>query len=137
MDPLQISRTGMDVEWQRMGVIATNLANMGTTRTALGQPYQPVRLTSGPRISFDQHLEPTALQGVQVYGLEPTGAPPRRAHEPDHPHADEEGYVYYPAIDHTGEMLLLVQSARAYEANVIAFNAGRQMYAKALEIGRR
>lgn len=137
MDPLLISRTGMDVEWQRMGVIADNLANMGTTRTALGQPYQPVRLVSGPRIGFDQHLEPTALGGVQVYGLEATGHPPRRVHDPHHPHADSEGFVSYPGVDHTAEMVLLVQSARFYEANVIAFNTGRQMYAKALEIGRR
>lgn len=138
MDPMKISRTGMDVEWRRMEVIAANLANLNTTRTALGDPYQPLRLVSGPRMDFNAHMnEAAGLSGVQVYGVEPTGDAPRRVHEPNHPHADAEGYVTYPGVDHAGEMTLLVQTARAYEANLVALNAGRQMYAKALEIGRR
>lgn len=138
MDPMQISRSGLDIEWRRMEVIAANLANLNTTRTAMGEPYQPLRLVSGPRLNFEGHLQQAeALGGVQVYGVEPTTDAPRRVHEPNHPHADAEGYVTYPGIDHAGEMTLLVQTARAYEANLVALNAGRQMYAKALEIGRR
>lgn len=138
MDPMQISRSGLDVEWRRMEVIAANLANLNTTRTALGEAYRPLRLVSGPRLSFDAHLEQAGEPtGVQVYGLEPTTDAPRRVLEPGHPHADADGYVTYPGLDHAGEMSLLVQTARAYEANLVALNAGRQMYAKALEIGRR
>ena len=137
MDPMQISRTGLDVEWRRMEVIAANLANLNTTRTAMGDAYRPLRLVSGPRVTFDAHLEAGQPTGVQVYGIEPTTDTPRRVLEPGHPHADADGYVTYPGLDHAGEMSLLVQTARAYEANLVALNAGRQMYAKALEIGRR
>lgn len=138
MDPMQISRSGLDVEWRRMEVIAANLANLNTTRTALGDPYQPLRLVSGPRMDFATHMQQAeGLGGVQVYGVEPTTDAPRRVHEPTHPHADADGYVTYPGLDHAGEMTLLVKTARAYEANLVALNAGRQMYAKALEIGRR
>lgn len=137
-DPMQISRTGLDVEWRRMEVIAANLANMNTTRTASGRPYQPVRLVSGPQRVFGDELAAVeTVRGVQVYGLEPVGAPPRRVYEPAHPHADADGYVLYPAVDHTDEMILLTQTARAYEANLAALNAGRQIYARALELGRR
>lgn len=138
MDPMSISRTGLDVEWRRMEVIAANLANLNTTRTALGDAFQPLRLISGPRMSFEAHMSrPVGLDGVQVYGVEPTTGAPRRVHEPDHPHADADGYVSYPHLDHAGEMALMMQTARAYEANLVALNAGRQMYAKALEIGHR
>lgn len=138
MDAVQISRTGLDVEWRRMEVIASNLANLNTTRTALGEVFRPLRLVSGPKTSFGAELNAsTALQGVQIYGVEPQATAPRRVHEPSHPHADSDGYVTYPGVDHAGEMTLLVQTARAYEANLVALNAGRQMYAKALELGRR
>lgn len=138
MDPMSISRTGLDVEWRRMEIIATNLANLNTTRTALGDPYRPLRLVSGPRMSFEAHMgEGGLLGGVQVYGVEPTNDAPRSVFEPSHPHANPEGYVTYPGLDHAGEMALMMQTARAYEANLVALNAGRQMYAKALEIGRR
>lgn len=141
MDAAQISRTGLDVEWRRLEVIAENLVNVGTTRTALGDVYRPMRLVSGPAAGFESLLQagsdPGMLKGVTVYGVEPTDAPTRKVYEPAHPHADAEGFVTYPGIDHAAEMTLLVKTARAYEANIVALNTARQMYVKAMEIGKR
>jgi len=141
MNALKISLTGLDVEWRRLEVIAENLANANTSRTATGAPYRAMRLVSGPRADFSRYLEGSAstqaLSGVAVYGVEPVNTPPRRVYEPSHPHADADGYVSYPALDHAAEMTLMVKTARAYEANIVAMNTARQMYAKALELGRR
>lgn len=143
MQAMEISKTGLDVEWRRLEVIAENLANVSTTRTALGGPYRAMRLVSGPRGGFAQMLgAPQAgdlpgLGGVTALGLEPVQTPPRRVHEPGHPHADAGGYVTYPGFDHAAEMTLLVTTARAYEANLVAISAAKQMYAKALELGKR
>jgi flagellar basal-body rod protein FlgC len=140
MDAMEISRTGMDVEWRRLELIALNLANANTTRTAGGEPYQAMRLVSGPKTGFGDYLRAGAggqrLQGVEVYGMKSEGLAPRRVHEPGHPHADKDGYVTYPGIDHAGEMTLMVKTSRAYEANIVAMNAARQMYIKALELGK-
>jgi flagellar basal-body rod protein FlgC len=141
MRAMEISRSGLDVEWQRLQVIAQNLANLNTTRTATGEPYRPMRLLSGPRAEFAQVLagkagEPS-LQGVQVMGLEAAGRGFRRVHEPNHPHADAEGFVSYPDIDHSGEMTLLIKASRSYEANLTAMNLAQQMYSRALELGRQ
>lgn len=140
-----IARSGLDVERQRMDVIAQNLANASTTRTADGQPYHPLRLVSGPRIgaTFADHLRnentsPTrGMAGVQSYGIERVDTPPRVVHDPAHPHADANGNVTYPGIDHAGEMTLMVQTLRSYEANAVIFNAARSMYMRALELGAR
>ncbi|HEX8669703.1 MAG TPA: flagellar basal body rod protein FlgC [Allosphingosinicella sp.] len=140
MDAMEISRTGLDVEWRRLEVIAQNLANANTTRTGLGEPYRAMRLISGPRAGFGTHLsagQPGARPaGAAVYGIEPTQVAPRMVYEPGHPHADAKGYVSYPGVDHAGEMTLMVHTARIYEANLVAMNIARQMYAKALELGR-
>ncbi|MDF3836831.1 flagellar basal body rod protein FlgC [Cupriavidus basilensis] len=138
----EISRSGMDVEWLRVTTIAQNVANMNTTRTGNGLPYQPVRLVSGPKAVFSLEEPrrlggPTGLSGVQVYGVERLRVPPRMVHEPSHPHADANGFVAYPGVDHAGEMTLMVKSLRIYEANVAMANAAKQMYTKALEIGSR
>lgn len=141
MEAMQISRTGMDVEWRRLEVIADNIANLGTTRTALGEPFRPNRLVSGPRAGFESMLSgdvsQAGLKGVAVYGVEPTNSEPRRVYEPAHPHADKDGYVSYPGVDHAAEMTLLVKTARAYEANIVALNTARQMYVKAMDLGKR
>lgn len=140
MNAMQISRTALDVEWRRLEVIAQNLANAGTTLDATGQPYRALRLLSGPAGSFTDMINSKAgnnLRGVSVYSIEPQNLPPRRVYEPSHPQADSEGYVSYPGFNHAEEMALMVKTSRAYEANVVALNAARQMYSKALDIGRR
>ncbi|KGB98546.1 flagellar basal body rod protein FlgC [Burkholderia cepacia] len=145
-----IARSGLDVERQRMTVIAENLANAGTTRTASGTPYQPMRVVSGPRVtpsSFATELQQAdagttatntpVFAGVETYGIERIDTPPRLVYEPSHPHADANGFVAYPGIDHAGEMALMVQTLRVYESNVVMFNAARSMYMRALELGSR
>lgn len=139
MKAAAISRTGLEVEWQRLQVIAGNLANLNTTRTADGGAYRPLRLLSGPRFADAAASAGTgsALEGVQVYGTETVAGAARRAFDPKHPHADADGFVTYPDIDRAGEMVLMIQASRAYEANLVAMSMAHQMYSRALEIGRQ
>src|SRR5207249_732350 len=109
------------------------------------QPYQAMRLMSGPRQAFASRLNAPQsgsrsaedLSGVTVYGLQPMNLPTRRVYEPANPAADSSGYVTYPGFDQAGEMTLMVKTARAYEADIVAMNAARQMYVKALELGKK
>ncbi len=139
MKALEISRSALDVEWRRLEVIADNLANAGTSRTASGEPYRAQRLVSGPKADFAKHLGEGAdgLSGVTVYGVEPINLPPRRVYEPENPQADGDGFVTYSGFDHAAEMVLMVKTSRAYEANLVAMTAARQMYVKAMDLGKR
>jgi flagellar basal-body rod protein FlgC len=140
MDAMQISRTGLDVEWQRLQVIAQNLANMNTTHTASGAPYRAMRLLSGPQGDFASIVQGgvTHAQGVKVMGVAPvTGGGTRRVYEPGHPDADAQGFVSYPEIDHAAEMTLLIKTSRVYEANLTALSIAQQMYSRAAELGRQ
>ncbi|MEO7688279.1 MAG: flagellar basal body rod protein FlgC [Sphingomonas sp.] len=141
MNPMQISRTGLDVEWQRLQVIAQNLANLNTSQTTSGQPVRAMRLVSAARTGFaDLVAKKGTVQtpsGVEVVGVEPIGGGIRRVYEPENPQADKAGFVSYPAIDHAGEMTLLIKTSRAYEANLTALNIAGQMFAQALQLGRQ
>ena len=136
MRAMEISLSGLDVEWKRLEVIADNLANVNTIQTPEGGPYRPMRLASGPKTTFEGHLaDPSGLNGVAVYGVEPLNTPPRKVREPGNPLADADGFVSYPDIDHSAEMVLMMKTSRAYEANIVAMNAAREMYVKALDLG--
>lgn len=138
MQASEISRSGLDVEWQRLQVIAENLANANTSRTASGQPYQPTRLLTGPAgPDFGETMAAQALTGVTVLGREPIAGAMRRVHDPAHPHADTDGFVTYPDVSQAGEMALLIKTARVYEANLTAMGIAHQMYARALDLGNR
>jgi flagellar basal-body rod protein FlgC len=140
MHAAEISLSALDVEWRRLEVIAENLANANTARTASGEPYRAMRLASGPRTDFKQLLQGggdlKALAGVGVYGLEPVNLPPRKVYEPGNPQADANGFVTYPGFDHAAEMALMVKTQRVYEANVLALNIARQMYLRAMQVGK-
>jgi flagellar basal-body rod protein FlgC len=141
MNAIEISLSGLDVEWRRLEIIAQNLANMNTTRTESGDVYRPLRLVSGPLTDFNAMLQAGAASvsptGVRVMGVEPQADALRRMHEPSHPHADGDGFVTYPNVDHASEMTLMIRASRAYEANLAAVNMAREMYSRALEIGRQ
>jgi flagellar basal-body rod protein FlgC len=139
VNAIEISLSALDVEWRRMEVIAQNLANMNTTRTADGGVYRPLRLLSGPSLDFQATLGAEGAftaTGVDVLGVEPVADGVRRTFEPSHPHADADGFVAYPNVDHASEMTLMIRTSRVYEANLAAVNMAREMYSRALEIGR-
>lgn len=140
MDAMTISRTGLDVEWQRLQVIAQNLANVNTSRTGTGEPVRAMRLVSAPKVRFSDVVANRApssrLQGVEVVGVEAMPGGVRRTYDPTDPQAGPDGFVSYPEIDHAGEMTLLIKTSRAYEANLTAMNIAHQMYARALELGQ-
>jgi flagellar basal-body rod protein FlgC len=142
VEAMEISRSGLDVEWRRLQVIAENIANMGTTRTADGGTYRARRLVSGPVEGFRQHLAdpasgPLPSRGVTVYDIAAISGATRQYFDPAHPHANEEGFVTVPAISQAEEMSLMIKTTRSYEANLVALAAAQQMYSSALQVGRQ
>jgi flagellar basal-body rod protein FlgC len=139
MDPIQISRTGLDVEWQRLQIIAQNLANMNSTRTEEGDVFRPLRLVSGPDVTFSALLGEKTVRagGVHVTSIEAQPNGLKHSYEPEHPHANADGFVARPNIDHAGEMTLMIKTSRAYEANLAVISIAQGMYARALDMGRQ
>ncbi len=144
MDPIQIGRSGLDVEWQRLQIIAQNLANMNSTRSENGDVFRPMRLVSGPDATFSALLgaTPVKASGVQAAGVHVTGIEEipdglRESYEPDHPHADAQGFVTRPNIDHAREMTGMIRASRAYEADLAVISIAQGMYARALDMGRQ
>jgi flagellar basal-body rod protein FlgC len=139
-DAMRISRSGMDVEWQRLQVIAQNLANLNTGRTANGEPFRAMRVMSGPDTSYADTASAKAERAptsVRVYNMEATPTGLRRAYDPGDPQADPQGFVDRPTIDHVGEMTLLIRASRSYEANLTAYGIEHQMAMRALDLGSR
>lgn len=140
LSAFNISASGMTVEKVRMDLISLNLANASTTRTAEGGAYKPVTLVTRPAESaFSAEMKRAAAlqypQGVEIAEIVPMDVAEKLAYEPNHPDADKNGFVHYPGVDTTTEMVNLIKATRAYEANVRAFNAAKAMTQKALEIG--
>ncbi len=143
MTALDISASGMTAERTQLNVTSMNLANANTTRVAGGLgPYQRksvVKETSNLDDPFGTHMR-TALDrevtGVRVMGIATDARQERVVFEPEHPDADEEGYVYYPDINVVEEMAMMMTAQRNFNANATAIDTIKAMYSRALEIGK-
>lgn len=128
---MRISASGLSAERMRMDVISSNVANVKTTRTEEGGAYK--RKVASFEENYDEKL---GMLGVKTVSIEDDKSPLRRLYEPNHPDADEQGYVEYPNVDLLVEMSELISASRAYESNIDTLNAQKSMISKALEIGR-
>ena len=142
LSSLNISGSGLTAQKFRMDVISQNIANAEVTRTENGTPYRRkmVVLSSmkGENSFRDALDKATTVKagGVQVQSIIEDQSPLVPVYNPNHPDADEEGYVMMPNVNTAQEMIDMLGASRAYEANVTAFNATKAMAMKALEIGR-
>lgn len=137
---LDISATGLTANRFRMDVISANIANANTTRARRvdGEwiPYQRQMVVMQPAQSSFRDVLNRKLEGVKVTRVVKDETPFKLLYQPEHPDADENGYVRLPNVDLLKETVDMVTATRSYEANVTAFNASKQMALKALEIGR-
>lgn len=140
-DSLSVSASGMSAQRLRMDVVAENLANADTTRSADGGPYRrkEVVLQEIGGSSFADALA-GAQQGpdggVEVSGIVDDPSALKRVYDPGNPDADKDGYVTMPNVDSVTEMVDLIDSSRSYEANVQAMNAAKTMFSKTLDLLR-
>ncbi len=133
----QISGSALMAEKVRVDTVASNLANIQTTRTAAGGPYRRKTVVFAEKLSRLKDASPVYRgRGVNVALVVEDPHPPRLEFDPEHPDANEEGFVAYPNIDMAKEMTDLVTASRSYEANSTAVNTAKSLYLKALEIGR-
>lgn len=141
-DSLAVSGSALAAERQRSEIIAANLANAETTHTSAGGPFhrREVVFTSADSSGFrfalanSGHMIGPPAGTVQIADVRDDPTPPVMRYEPGHPDANKDGYVAYPAINPTMEMVDLMGSVRAYQLNASAVSAAKQMIQQTIDI---
>ncbi len=136
--------SALDSQRQRLNIIAGNLANAESTRSPNGGPYirrDVVFQTTSPDKPFHSVFSnafgnPAEPLGVRVTDIIQDERPLRTVYEPDHPDADDKGYLHLPNVNPIEEMVNLISATRAYEANLAVMETGKTMTLRALEMGR-
>jgi flagellar basal-body rod protein FlgC len=134
---IEVSATGLSAQRLAMDVIANNIANVNTTRTAEGGPFKRQLVVFAQKNEaagadsaspLDGSNDPSAARaGVDVVGIVKDQSPDKLIYDPSHPDADAQGYVHMPNIEVVKEMVDMMAASRAYEANVTAIQESRQM----------
>ena len=139
-DSMNINSSGLSLERLKLDTISSNVANINTTRSEDGGPYLKKTVTFEESLkqheSFFTGEKSAKSFGVKVTGIEAEEDNVKYVFEPDHPDADEDGFVAYPNINMADEMVDMMKTLRTYDANVTALNASKERMKKALEISR-
>ena len=121
-----------------MNVVAGNLANARTTRTAEGGPYKRLDPVFAAKALDPRSNDPVMrkVETVELTAVRPDPTPGAMVYEPGHPDANPEGYVEYPNVNVVTEMVNMMTASRAYEAGVTSIESLKAMARAALRIGR-
>ena len=132
---LDISTSGMVAERTRFASISANIANRNTLVDSQGR-YNPYRRREVMFASGDPSASTTEGRalGVHVARVSINEHALIEKHDPDHPFADERGYIKVPDINPIVEQLNAMEAVRSYEANVQAAEATKTMLSQALRL---
>jgi flagellar basal-body rod protein FlgC len=136
---LQVSASGMAAERARAELLVENMANSETTRTPEGGPYRrkDVVFSSQPQTSpFSAVFQNEVGTGVAVSDVITDQRDPVQRYMPGHPDADANGYVAFPNMNPSEDMVDLLNSQRSYSANVAAISSVKDMISRSIDIMR-
>lgn len=125
-----IASTGMTVNRKWIDAVSDNIANINNV-SATNEDAFAARYVVAREMGTAQ--DP---QGVQVSGIVLGDTEGRMVYQPDHPQADEQGYVRYPDIDLASQMTQLIMAQRGYQANAAVVDRARASYEQAIAIGQ-
>ena len=138
MTAMEVGATGLTAQRRRLEVMISNLVNANTTQPQGVEPYRRKDVLFSAvnmRDSFDSMLD-NAVNGVKIQEIVSDESDPIMRYEPDHPHADERGYVAYPNINAMEEMVNVMSATRSYEASLQAMSMAKEMLQRTLDILR-
>ncbi|MCC5828252.1 MAG: flagellar basal body rod protein FlgC [Phycisphaeraceae bacterium] len=128
---LDISASALVAQKTRLQVISANLANQQAIEGPDGEhsPYQRRMVTFAVGDPGSG-----SGRGVHVRAIEMDESPPLMRFMPGHRFANEDGYVAFPNVDSTFELVDAMEATRAYEANITAAEATKTMFRNSLRI---
>ena len=127
------SASALTAQSVRLNTVASNLANASVGAPTPEDTYQPKEVLF--QTVYD-HTDPNrADTPVRVTGIIDRPEEPFAAYEPNHPQANEEGYVFRPAVNVVQEMANMMSASRNYEANIEVLNTTRQLLQRTLQLG--
>jgi flagellar basal-body rod protein FlgC len=129
-DNLDVSGSGLSVHRRWMDAVTDNIANINTVSSTDGEAFKE-RMVVAQAVDYG-----SGEGGVRVARAEFGSGEGRLVHEPDHPLADEEGYVRYPDIDLGDQMTQLIMAQRGYQANLASLERATTAYQAALQLGK-
>ena len=151
LNVFDISGSAMAAQTVRLNTTASNIANAQSVAenpedtyrarhpvfaAQLASQMQSDQLQGGSQQAFTGDAWGTQNSGVQIQGIVESEAPLQMRYEPEHPHANEDGYVAYPNVSVVEEMANMISASRSFQLNVEVLNTAKTLAERVLSLGQ-
>lgn len=120
----------------RLNTVSSNLANAETVSGTPEGAYRARAPVFASVLAGQLGAGSQESAGVRVLGIVESAAAPRMEYRPDHPEADQDGYIYHSNVNVMEQLADLISASRSYQTNVDVMSTARQLLLKTLELGR-
>ncbi len=130
-----IAGSGMNAQNLRLNLVASNISNANSISSSIDETYksrQPVFAAQLKDVIDQQN----ATSGVDILGVVESEAPPVMEYSPNHPMANEEGYIFKPNVNTVEEMANMMSASRSYQNNVEVLNTAKELMMQTLRMGQ-
>ncbi len=131
-----IAGAGMHAQTIRLNTVASNLANAGAAAETPETAFRALKPVFSTIYNQTQDGQLSGAQ-IEVSAIVEADAPLDMRYEPDHPYADEQGYVAYSNVNTVEEMADMMAASRSFETNVEVMNRARSMQQGLLQLGAK
>ena len=129
-----IAGSAMAAQSLRLNLVASNLANADSTSGPDGDAYRAQNPVFSAILQGAQSA--AGGSGVRVTGIVEDSSPLPVRYDPNHPHADEQGYVEMSNVNTVAEMANMMSASRSYQSNIEIMNTTKQLMLRTLQMGR-
>ncbi len=130
-----VTGSAMSAESIRLNTTSSNLANADSISSSAKDTYKARHAVFGAELSNAMRSGGDTVP-VKVLGIVESDKPLNAEYNPDHPLANEEGYIYKPNVNVMEEMANMISASRAYQTNVQVADSGKQMLLRTLQMGQ-
>lgn len=132
---MDIAGSALGAQTVRMNTTASNMANANSASSSIEQTYK-ARHPIFSQLLNDFSTDENPSVGVKIDGIIESDAPLRQEYSPNHPLANEDGYIFMPNVNVIEEMANMISASRSYQTNVEIMEASKQMLQQTLSLGQ-
>ncbi|WP_439138693.1 flagellar basal body rod protein FlgC [Planktotalea sp.] len=129
-----IAGRSMAAQMVRLNTVASNIANAEARAGSAEDAYRPLRPVF--QTVFEDGMRNAERASVEVRDVIALDREPLRVHEPGHPLADEEGFVYIAPVDVNEEMVDMIEASRQYQNNLEVVTTMRTLMMRTVNMGK-
>lgn len=130
-----VSGSGLKAQSVRLNTTASNLANADSVSSNFEDTYRARKPIFAAELNRAMDANSPGVR-VEIKGIVESDAPLRREYNPNHPLADQDGYIYKPNVNVMEEMADMISASRSYQTNVQVADSAKQMLNSTLNLGK-